>query len=114
MPNGEEIKGKLETGSGLELKQFYTPGDLAGWDYEREAGFPGEYPYTRGIYPSLYRGRFWTMRQYAGFRHGDRIECPVPLSACPRANGAFRGLRPSHANWASILTIPWRAAKWAV
>jgi methylmalonyl-CoA mutase N-terminal domain/subunit len=67
MPNGKERKPKFATGSGLELKRFYAPGDLAGWDYDHEAGYPGEFPYTRGIYPSLYRGRLWTMRQYAGF-----------------------------------------------
>jgi methylmalonyl-CoA mutase N-terminal domain/subunit len=49
------------------MKSTYTPEDLADWDYDREAGYPGEYPYTRGIYPSLYRSRLWTMRQYAGF-----------------------------------------------
>ena len=44
-----------------------TPSDLAGWSPESELGAPGEFPYTRGIYPSMYRGRLWTMRQYAGF-----------------------------------------------
>ena len=63
----KELKAKFLTGSGLELKRFYTPQDLAGWDYENQAGYPGEYPYTRGVYPSLYRSRLWTMRQYAGF-----------------------------------------------
>ena len=62
-----ELKGKFTTASGLELKSSYTPEDLADWDYEREAGYPGQYPFTRGIYSSLYRGRLWTMRQYAGF-----------------------------------------------
>jgi methylmalonyl-CoA mutase N-terminal domain/subunit len=48
---------------------LYTPVDLAdrGFDYQRDVGFPGEFPFTRGIYPSMYRGRLWTMRQYAGF-----------------------------------------------
>jgi methylmalonyl-CoA mutase N-terminal domain/subunit len=63
----KELKTKFLTGSGMELKRFYTPEDLAGWDYQNEAGYPGEYPYTRGVYPALYRGRLWTMRQYAGF-----------------------------------------------
>ena len=58
---------KFMTGSGLELKRFYTSADQAGWVYERELGYPGEYPYTRGVYPTLYRSRLWTMRQYAGF-----------------------------------------------
>ncbi len=46
---------------------YYTPDDLAGWSDESELGFPGTYPYARGIYPTHYRGRLWTMRQYAGF-----------------------------------------------
>ncbi|MDH3604930.1 MAG: methylmalonyl-CoA mutase family protein, partial [Candidatus Tectomicrobia bacterium] len=46
---------------------LYTPLETAAMDYERDLGFPGEYPYTRGIYPSMYQGRLWTMRQYAGF-----------------------------------------------
>jgi methylmalonyl-CoA mutase N-terminal domain/subunit len=62
-----ESKKKFSTASGLDLKRTYTLEDLAGWDYERDAGYPGQYPYTRGIYPSLYRSRLWTMRQYAGF-----------------------------------------------
>ena len=49
------------------MKSTYTPEDLADWDSGREAGYPGQYPFTRGIYPSLYRSRLWTMRQYAGF-----------------------------------------------
>jgi len=46
----KELKGKFTTASGLELKSSYTPEDLADWDYEREAGYPGQYPFTRGIY----------------------------------------------------------------
>jgi methylmalonyl-CoA mutase, N-terminal domain len=67
MANDKELKPKFATSSGLELKRCYAPADLAGWDYEEAAGYPGEYPYTRGVYPALYRGRLWTMRQYAGF-----------------------------------------------
>ncbi len=58
---------KLDTASGMELKNANTPQDLSGWDYEREVGYPGEYPFTRGIHPALYRSKLWTMRQYAGF-----------------------------------------------
>src|SRR6266478_8340016 len=46
---------------------FRVPGDLAGWDPDRDLGQPGEFPFTRGIQPTMYRGRLWTMRQYAGF-----------------------------------------------
>ena len=52
---------------GLKHKNLYTPLDLEGFDYERDLGFPGEYPYTRGVQLTMYRGRLWTMRMYAGF-----------------------------------------------
>ena len=54
------------TSSGIEVEPLYTPEDLGDFDYERDLGYPGEYPYTRGIHPNMYRGRIWTMRQYAG------------------------------------------------
>src|SRR5215207_2994444 len=55
------------TESGIEVKPLYKPEDLEGFDYAERLGDPGEYPYTRGVYPTMYRGRPWTMRQYAGF-----------------------------------------------
>jgi methylmalonyl-CoA mutase N-terminal domain/subunit len=55
------------TVSGEELEPLYTPEDVEGLDYEEDLGYPGLYPYTRGIQPSMYRGRLWTMRQFAGF-----------------------------------------------
>src|SRR5207237_5901838 len=51
---------------------LYTPADLAGWDQETDVGYPGEYPFTRGVQATMYRGRLWTMRQYAGM--GDAEE----------------------------------------
>ena len=56
-----------ETISGQPIEPLYTQDDLAEWDPERDLGYPGEHPYTRGVYPSMYRGRLWTMRQFAGF-----------------------------------------------
>lgn len=53
--------------SGLEIEPVYTPEDLDGFDCVRDLNYPGEYPYTRGVHPAMYRGRMWTMRQYAGF-----------------------------------------------
>ena len=53
--------------SGEPLEPLYTPADLAGFDHEAKLGRPGAYPFTRGVYPSMYRGRLWTMRQFAGF-----------------------------------------------
>ncbi|MDH3882178.1 MAG: methylmalonyl-CoA mutase family protein, partial [Desulfobacteraceae bacterium] len=55
------------TESGIPVKRLYTPLDLPEADYNRDLGYPGEYPYTRGVYPTMYRGRLWTMRNYAGF-----------------------------------------------
>src|SRR3954454_5532938 len=57
----------FETISGQPIEPLYDAESLAGWDGDRELGFPGEFPYTRGVYPSMYRGRMWTMRQFAGF-----------------------------------------------
>ncbi len=57
----------FDTISGFPLKLMYTPADVEGIDYERDLGFPGEYPYMRGVHPNMYRGRLWTMRQFSGF-----------------------------------------------
>ncbi len=57
----------FETISGQPIEPLYDAESLSGWDPDRELGYPGEYPYTRGVYPSMYRGRLWTMRQFAGF-----------------------------------------------
>jgi methylmalonyl-CoA mutase N-terminal domain/subunit len=57
----------FETSSGEEIDTVYTPEDLPDFDYVRDLGYPGEYPFTRGVQPTMYRGRIWTIRQYAGF-----------------------------------------------
>ncbi len=62
-----ERKEEFVNTSGIPIKRLYTPLDRAQEDYMTEMGFPGEYPYTRGVQPTMYRGRYWTMRQYAGF-----------------------------------------------
>ena len=56
-----------ESLSGIPIEPLYTPEDLAGWRYEDKLGYPGEFPYTRGPYPFMYRGKLWTMRMFAGF-----------------------------------------------
>jgi len=66
-PNDQPPPKEHRTDSGIEIRQVYGPEDLAGWDPATKLGRPGEYPYTRGIRPDMYRGRLWTMRQYAGF-----------------------------------------------
>ncbi|SNT23569.1 methylmalonyl-CoA mutase [Anaerovirgula multivorans] len=62
-----ERKKQFATGSNQEVDRLYSPVHLEDFDYDQDLGFPGEYPFTRGVQPTMYRGRFWTMRQYAGF-----------------------------------------------
>jgi methylmalonyl-CoA mutase N-terminal domain/subunit len=62
-----ERREPFETSSGIEVRDLYTAADIAGLDEDRDLGRPGEYPFTRGVQPTMYRSRFWTMRQYAGF-----------------------------------------------
>ena len=62
-----ERSEKFETDSGIEMKRVYSPLDSLDSEYGKDLGFPGDYPFTRGVQPTMYRGRLWTMRQYAGF-----------------------------------------------
>ena len=62
-----ERKVVFKTSSGMEIKRMYTPADVENMDYTTDLSYPAQYPYTRGVQPTMYRGRFWTMRQYAGF-----------------------------------------------
>ncbi len=62
-----ERRDSFETSSGIEIRDLYTPADVGSLDEEGDLGRPGEYPFTRGVQPTMYRSRFWTMRQYAGF-----------------------------------------------
>jgi methylmalonyl-CoA mutase N-terminal domain/subunit len=62
-----ERQDRFETSSGVEIDTVYTQEDLPDFDYIRDLGFPGEYPFTRGVQPNMYRGRIWTIRQYSGF-----------------------------------------------
>ncbi len=62
-----ETQEEFITTSSLPIDRLYTPADLEEWEYMKKLGFPGDYPYTRGVQPTMYRGRLWTMRQFAGF-----------------------------------------------
>ncbi|MFQ6080701.1 MAG: methylmalonyl-CoA mutase [Candidatus Bathyarchaeia archaeon] len=62
-----ERRGEFSTSSGIPIKRLYTPEDVKNLDYLRDLGFPGEFPFTRGLHATMYRGRLWTMRQFAGF-----------------------------------------------
>ena len=68
----EVASGDPQTSSGIPVHPLYTAADLEGWDYDRQVGYPGDFPYTRGVQATMYRGRLWTMRQYAGM--GDAEE----------------------------------------
>ncbi|HKV54589.1 MAG TPA: methylmalonyl-CoA mutase family protein, partial [Candidatus Binataceae bacterium] len=72
LKRGAERRERFNTSSGIEVKREYDPEDLNGFNFLDDLGFPGEYPFTRGVQPTMYRGRLWTMRQYAGF--GDAEE----------------------------------------
>ena len=71
VPARAETPG-AQTTSKIDIQPLYTPAELENWDYDRDVGYPGEFPYTRGVQPTMYRGRLWTMRQYAGM--GDAEE----------------------------------------
>ncbi|MBS1244652.1 MAG: mmcA1, partial [Deltaproteobacteria bacterium] len=58
---------RFSTVSDEEIDLLYTPDPLSNFEYEEDLGYPGQYPYTRGVQPTMYRGRLWTMRQFAGF-----------------------------------------------
>src|SRR5215475_10951881 len=64
---GSERPVRFETLSGIPIERLYTPESLGGWSADEKLGRPGEYPFTRGVYPTMYRGRLWTMRMFAGF-----------------------------------------------
>jgi len=66
-----EREERFLTHSGIEIDDVYAPDDLEGFNYVQKLGYPGEYPFTRGVQPTMYRGRVWTMRQYAGFASAE-------------------------------------------
>lgn len=67
LDKNKEQKEVFTSISGIPTERLYTPLDISDFDYNEKLGFPGQYPYTRGVQPTMYRGRYWTMRQYAGF-----------------------------------------------
>ncbi|MGH2485523.1 MAG: methylmalonyl-CoA mutase family protein, partial [Ktedonobacterales bacterium] len=66
-----EREQAFTTSAGSPVQPLYTQASLPGWDADQALGYPGQYPYTRGIQPTMYRGRLWTMRQYAGFASAE-------------------------------------------
>src|SRR5205823_13146984 len=73
-----ERKSRFSTLSDEVIEPLYTADDLEGFDPDRDLGFPGEFPYTRGVQPAMYRGRLWTMRQFAGVGSAEDADERVP------------------------------------
>jgi len=63
----KKMPEKIESTSGMDINIVYSPAEIPGFNYLQDLGFPGEFPFTRGIQPTMYRGRVWSMRQYSGF-----------------------------------------------
>ncbi len=72
LKNNPERADRFTSVSMTPIERLYTSADLPGWDFMKDLGFPGEYPYTRGLHPTMYRGKLWTMRMFAGF--GTAVE----------------------------------------
>ena len=72
LANTPERAERFTTASMTPVERLYTPADLPEFDYLRDLGFPGDYPYTRGVQPTMYRGKLWTMRMFAGY--GTAVE----------------------------------------
>ena len=84
-----ERKGSFGNTSGMEVEPLYATEDVESEAYVDQVGYPGEFPYTRGVQPTMYRGRVWTMRQYAGFASASGGQ--TRLVSEPRDHGASAG-----------------------
>lgn len=83
----------------LSEKRLYTPLDIdENFDYNSKLGFPGQYPFTRGVQPTMYRGRLWTMRAYAGFATAEETNARYKSFAAGRANRSFRSYGFTYTN----------------
>ncbi len=106
---------EIETSSHIAVNPLYTPADLKGSDYESDVGYPGEYPFTRGVQATMYRGRLWTMRQYAGMGDAEESNKPCALQI-PAGQWYDRDCRwhltyPPRSAWTR--TIRWLRARTA-
>ena len=108
----EQRKPRFATSSDIELKPYYTPSDVAA-DPDRDVGQPGEFPYTRGVQPTMYRGRFWTMRQYAGFASAAESNRRYRYPAGAGADRPIGRVRSADADRLRRRRSDGRRAKWA-
>jgi hypothetical protein len=113
---------KFMTTSSRPIKALYVPADTADIDFERDIGYPGEYPYTRGVHASMYRGRVWTMRQFSGFgtpkQTNERYhyllkdQRTVSLSAEAGPDRAFGRFRSADVNGLRFRFAPFVGRSW--
>ena len=85
--------------SGAAVERLYTPADLADLDYDRDLNLPGRYPYTRGVHPTGYRGKLWTMRMFAGFGTAEETNARFKYLLDAGADRPVRRVRHAHALW---------------
>ena len=93
-----ERKESFVTSSGIVQDAIYTPEDVEDRAYQDQLGYPGEYPFTRGVQPNMYRGRIWTMRQYSGFATAEESNRRYKYLLEQGQTGSVGGLRPADAN----------------
>ena len=91
-----ERQASFITTSSEPVERLYTPLDLPDFDYLTDLGFPGEYPYTRGVHPTLHRGRLWTMRMFAGFGTAEETNARFKYLLEQGQTGSLHRLRPAH------------------
>ena len=98
--NEKDVIEDVILSSGIHVKPKYGPEDLeaVGFDYEKDLGEPGEFPFTRNLFAEGYRTREWTTRQYTGLRHTPGDQRALPSHDRPRPDRPQRGLRPAHAD----------------
>ena len=94
------------TSSEIPVRPFYRPDDMAGIPYEEKVGDPGQFPYTRGLYPDMYRKRHWTMRQYAGYSSAPRSRTAATATSSPRGPRASRWPSTCRPRSATTRTTP--------
>ncbi len=93
-----ERKKQFKTSSNISVPAVVPPEQINPEQYE-ELGLPGTYPYTRGVQPTMYRGRLWTMRQYAGFSSAEESNKRYRFLLDQGQTGLSRGIRPANTNW---------------
>ena len=100
-----------ETSSHIPIRPLYTPADLNGREPGTRVGYPGEYPFTRGVQATMYRGRLWTMRQYAGMGDAEESNKRYKYLLANGTTGPLRRLRSAHPDRPGFRPSRWPSAK---